>query len=254
MTALHIDERSRGPAVVLIHGTPTDPEHMWRLGEPLAEDFRVLVPHLPGYGKSPPAPEPYSFEAVNALLEAALAERGVSSAVLVGYSFGASRALQLALRRRLAVRAVVSLAGIADVSEADRLQAAQSVEPLRAGVDLTDLAAARLISEDFARRHPEALQEVRSWMKAAPASVLAAEMDAVSRWENLTPRISAIVAPVTARVGDRDVAAPVEQSRAIVEAVPGGRLEIVSGVSHALLLEDFDATLASVKAACRAAV
>jgi len=43
-----------GPAVLLLHGTPSPGEDWLPLAEELAPRYRVLIPDLPGYGASPP--------------------------------------------------------------------------------------------------------------------------------------------------------------------------------------------------------
>ena len=51
---LHVALRGSGSAVVLLHGTPSSPEDFEPLVAALAESHRVLVPHFPGYGQTPP--------------------------------------------------------------------------------------------------------------------------------------------------------------------------------------------------------
>lgn len=90
MTAIFIDDRGTGQdAVVLLHGTPMPPGHLSPLSEAPTSHFRVLVPHLPGYGRSPPWPAPYEPTGVLCALEHALSRLGVTRAALIGLSGGA---------------------------------------------------------------------------------------------------------------------------------------------------------------------
>src|SRR5438876_772331 len=77
---LHIDEHGAGPEVVLLHGAPSSPDDFAPLVEALEASHRVLVPHLPGYGRTPSDPGAYSLDSVVALLERGLESRGVSRA------------------------------------------------------------------------------------------------------------------------------------------------------------------------------
>ncbi len=81
---------------------------------------------------------------------------------------------------------------------------------------------------------------------ACPRDVLARELEAVAAMTELAPRLPTLTAPVVARVGALDIAAPADWSRAIVDSVPHGRLELVEGCGHVLLYEDRDATISSI--------
>lgn len=94
-------EAGSGPAVVLLHGGgpgASGVSNYSRNIEALAEHFRVIVPDMPGYGRSAKyvdQSDPFGYLAgsIRGLLDAL----GLSSAHLVGNSYGGSAALRLAL-------------------------------------------------------------------------------------------------------------------------------------------------------------
>ncbi|GAB3163290.1 alpha/beta fold hydrolase [Amycolatopsis stemonae] len=96
-----VAEAGDGPAVLLLHGGgpgASGVSNYVRNIEPLAEHYRVIVPDLPGYGRSTKnvdQTDPFGdlANAVRDLLD----ELGLGSAHLVGNSLGASAALRLAL-------------------------------------------------------------------------------------------------------------------------------------------------------------
>ena len=92
----------------------------WRaIGPPLAASHRVLVPDLPGHGRSTPLPEARD---VDAFAEAALgiaASEEMRGAVWIGHSLGGVVALRAAVLRPDAIRGVV-LAGAAGIGSASR--------------------------------------------------------------------------------------------------------------------------------------
>lgn len=243
---IHIDEIGHGPAVLALHGMPTSPRHMARLATPLAAGYRFLIPHLPGYGASPAMPEPYSFEQVNDCLEEELGRRLVTDVAVVGYSAGALRALQLALRGRLRVRCVVALAPVVSLTDEERAAARLSAQMLLSGADLRPLAGPRFLSAHDAATRPDLVEVVERWMTATPPECLAAEIEAMCREVDVLPQLGQLTMPLVARVGELDLACPVPKSRALVDAAPAGRLELVPGVAHALLLEDPAGTVRSV--------
>lgn len=242
---VHVDERGSGVAVVLLHGAPTAPEHLRPLAERLARSFRVLLVHLPGYGRSKPL-EPYSMEHSHAIVEEALLARGVRSAHLVGYSGGAYRAFALAVRGTIAVQSVASLAGSANFTDDEKKGLLQYVAMLRANVDPAPVLVDLMLTPR-GRESAAAVADVRSWATAIAPDNLARELEAFVAAADLRPELAKLDLPILARVGALDVATPPERSRRIVDAVPHARLEEVPGVGHALLCEDFEATVASLE-------
>jgi pimeloyl-ACP methyl ester carboxylesterase len=255
---LHVEERGTGPAVVLLHGAPTSPDHMLRLAERLSRSYRALVVHLPGYGRSAPAQAGAiaPLDASHALVEEALVARRVAVAHLVGFSGGAYRAFALALRGTIRARSVVSLAGSANFTDEEKKGLVAYVDMLRAGVDAAPLLVDLMLSPR-GREAAASRADVASWAKAISAEDLARELEAFVAAPDLLPQLASSAwpkVPVLLRVGSADRASPPERSRRVHDAfarVPGGlddvRLEEVDGAGHALLCEDFDATAASLE-------
>lgn len=90
------DEQGRGePTIVLIHGLGADRD-VWSLVAPrLAGRHRLVRVELPGHGASPPIGT-ISLRTVARSVERALAARRVERALLVGHSYGAWVALEVA--------------------------------------------------------------------------------------------------------------------------------------------------------------
>lgn len=237
---------SRGTAtttVVLLHGVPSDVSWGNELAAALAPTARVLVPHLPGYGQTPAA-DPYDWSKVHDELVATLAEHRAARPILVGFSGGSWRALELALQPGVSPRGVVCLAGIAGLEPAERDGFRQFAQALRAGADLRPLAGPRFLARKAG--DAEAVTTVQGWLSACSPGALAAELEALAGQPDLVRRLSAIACPVLARSGTLDQACAPEKAGAIVAACTKGHLELAEGAGHALLLEDRDETIASV--------
>ena len=100
-----------GAPLVLVHGLGGCAANWVDTAPLLAEGRRVLVPELPGHGRSTPLPAVPNL-AVFADRIAAVAEReGMLPAAFVGHSLGGAVALRLALRRPDDVSALVLAAG-----------------------------------------------------------------------------------------------------------------------------------------------
>jgi pimeloyl-ACP methyl ester carboxylesterase len=109
-----------GSPLVLVHGLGGTVENWRGLAPELARTHRVLVPDLPGHGRSAALPDAAHLDklvdAVFALAEAEAIDR----AVWVGHSLGGTVALRAAVRRPEAVRGAV-LAAAAGIGSATRL-------------------------------------------------------------------------------------------------------------------------------------
>lgn len=98
---IFVTGRSSGPAVVLLHGGgpgASGVSNYSRNIDALAQHFRVIVPDMPGYGRSAKyvdQADPFGYLATAIL--GLLDELGVDTAHLVGNSYGGSCALRLAL-------------------------------------------------------------------------------------------------------------------------------------------------------------
>lgn len=242
---MHFDELGSGPnTVVILHGTPTPPEAMLPLARHLAYEHRVLVAHLPGYGRSASQP---ATHALDPLIEAELVGRGIAEADVVGFSGGGYRALSLACRGGFVrVRRVVSLGGFAYLEPPEREGMAAFAGMLRGGASLDGMFAQRMLSRAFIEAQPEVAASVDAWMGAVSAENLAVELEGASACPDLRRRLGEIDTAVLARVGELDLAAPVAHSRAIASAALRGELQIVPGKGHALLVEDEADTMRAV--------
>ena len=98
---IFVAEIGAGPAVVMLHGGgpgASGVANYSRNIDALAQRFRVIVPDMPGYGRSDKGvdhSDPFGYLAL--MIRGLLNELGVGSAHLVGNSYGGAAALRLAL-------------------------------------------------------------------------------------------------------------------------------------------------------------
>jgi 4,5:9,10-diseco-3-hydroxy-5,9,17-trioxoandrosta-1(10),2-diene-4-oate hydrolase len=98
---IFVAETGSGPAIVMLHGGgpgASGVSNYSRNIDALAQQFRVIVPDLPGYGRSAKGvdqsdPFGYLADRMRGLLD----ELGLTTAHLVGNSYGGAAALRLAL-------------------------------------------------------------------------------------------------------------------------------------------------------------
>ncbi len=98
---IFVAEAGRGTPVVMLHGGgpgASGVSNYSRNIDALAEHFRVIVPDMPGYGRSAKGvdqsdPFGYLADTIRGLID----ELGIGTACLVGNSYGGAAALRLAL-------------------------------------------------------------------------------------------------------------------------------------------------------------
>jgi len=98
---MFVAETGSGPAVIMLHGGGPGASGVSNYGrniDALAQQFRVIVPDMPGYGRSAKGvdqadPFGYLADMIRGLLD----ELGIATAHLIGNSYGGAAALRLAL-------------------------------------------------------------------------------------------------------------------------------------------------------------
>jgi pimeloyl-ACP methyl ester carboxylesterase len=111
---LHYVERGTGDAVVLLHGNGSMMQDFKSSGliDLAAKDYRVIVFDRPGFGHSErPRSVVWTPDAQAELIHAALTQLGVSRAVILGHSWGASVAVAMGLKYPGLVRGLVLASG-----------------------------------------------------------------------------------------------------------------------------------------------
>ncbi|MBA3432242.1 MAG: alpha/beta fold hydrolase, partial [Actinobacteria bacterium] len=88
-----------GDPVVLLHGWGGRIESMAPVARCLEDSVRVLALDLPGFGESPAPTEVWGSPEYGVFVARLLRDRGIERAHMVGHSFGAKTALQIAASR-----------------------------------------------------------------------------------------------------------------------------------------------------------
>ncbi|MBD0337850.1 MAG: alpha/beta hydrolase [Thermoleophilia bacterium] len=104
-----------GPPLVLVHGLSGSATNFTLLGPLLARSRRVLIPELPGHGRSEPLPAAPSLNGYADRVRHVAELEGMLPAPVLGHSLGGAIALRMALRWPEEVSALVlaAAAGIA---------------------------------------------------------------------------------------------------------------------------------------------
>jgi len=108
-----------GDPLALVHGLGGSAANWLALAPLLLPGRRLIVPELPGHGRSSPLPAAPSLNPYADLLGLLLEYESAGPAAIVGHSLGGAIALRLAIRRPESVSSLV-LAAAAGISSATR--------------------------------------------------------------------------------------------------------------------------------------
>ncbi|WP_372633896.1 alpha/beta fold hydrolase [Fodinibius sp.] len=100
------------PAVVLLPGGPEGPEVFDPLIPRLKEDFRLIIPHLPGHARSGEQLPDYSFRALADYSRQLADTLGIERVHLVGYGLGGASAIHWAHGDTTRIQSVTLIASI----------------------------------------------------------------------------------------------------------------------------------------------
>jgi pimeloyl-ACP methyl ester carboxylesterase len=230
-TKLHLMRAGKGkPVLVLHHETGT----LDRLPfyDALAASYDVLVPHHPGYSRSPRPDWMRSVRDVAVVYRGLLSELELSDAALVGLGFGGWIAAEMATMAP------------ADLSHLV-LVGAMGIKPPQG--DILDSAITGYIDYARAGFHD---QEAFDRVYGAEPSTDQLEMWDICRemsfriaWkpymysQTLPHLLASVKAPALVVWGDDDRVVPPSAAKRYVEALPEAKLEIVRSCGHCIDME-----------------
>ena len=228
--------------LVLLHGFPHD---RWLWSEQITAaghafpDTRILVPDLPGFGRSSPLPvtgmDAYA-DALEPMLDAAEVER----AVIGGLSMGGYIAFAFWRRHAARVRALILMdtKAPADTEPAREKRRALIATVTQEGVGavIPGMLPSQL-GATTRGENPALVERVEVMLRRAPASGVIAAAQALMDREDSSPTLGTITVPTLILVGDEDTTTPPEDAFAMSAGIPGSRLVTIPGAGHLAPLE-----------------
>lgn len=232
-----------GPCMVLLHGAGDQAGTWARMAAPLVDDYRVVIPDLPGHWKSDPKSGPLGIDQIYGGLEAVMETTCAGeSAILVGNSLGAWISMLYAREHPGRVDRLVAINGGA-VKEEDpavniypttREQARQTMKGL--------MGPATPPVPDFV------LDDVIRHARVGPAGRMAQTVDEMDAYL-LDGRLDEVTVPVELVWGDADALLTMDYAQRLLDGLPRARLHSVHGCGHVPQRECPDATLEALQSA-----
>jgi len=225
-------QSGKGRPLVLLHSLLSDRASFDAIVPLLSQSFRVIVPELPGFGRSKAVSG--GLAAVgDRMAEAVKDAAGGDEVTVLGNGYGGFVALQMAIRHpNLASRLILADCGAAFSAsgrEAFRNMAAAS--QAKGLPVITDVAMRRLFAPEFQAQHPDLMRDRREAFLRTDPDVFRAACGALAELD-LRPELGQVKVPVLVLVGEHDEATPPPMSHELAAGLPNARLKIIPGCAH----------------------
>ena len=229
---VNVAQSGKGPALFLLHSLLSDRASFDAVIPKLSQSFRVIVPELPGFGKSG-AVSGALADVADRMAEAVEDAAGGDDTIVLGNGYGGFVALQMAIRHpNIATKLVLADCGAAfseEGREAFRnMAAASQARGLQA---ITDVAMRRLFAPEFQEANPALMRDRREGFLKTDPEVFRAACAQLAELD-LRPGLAKVKMPVLVVVGEHDEATPPPMSQELAALLPDARLKIILGCAH----------------------
>lgn len=232
-------ERGAGLPIVLIHGFPLDGRVFDDQLAGLSDSFRVIVPDLPGFGRSAPA-QAFTMRGLAADLRAFLKQIGALPCVLGGLSMGGYVVLPMAEMFPADLKGLILLdtRAEADTDEArqnrDRMAAAARE---RGAAAVVEMMFGKMLAQSTAHQRPHVAQKLRQVMSEQPVDAIVYALAAMRDREDFRPRLGSIQTPTLIVVGEYDAITPPANAETMRSGLPRGWLITIPDSGHMPVME-----------------
>lgn len=243
---MHIDSfgSEQNPTIVLFHGSGAPAESLKDLADALSQTHHVLLPHFPGYGKTP-ADETYDFQGSIDTLAGLLTP--YKKLIFIGHSFGLYRATRLLELCEDQVNAMIGLGGIAslpDEAYGDYEAAAQWAKQEQM---IAEGLIARWFLPQYAQANASLVQHIAQWWQQCDTQTVCAELFVpIDQGKHLNI-LQQTTTPVYLFHGAQDMAAPIELAHQIDTLGEHIQLTIIEDQAHMLHMEQKEHTLSMLR-------
>jgi 3-oxoadipate enol-lactonase len=233
----------RGPTLVLLHGAGDRAASWAQVAPALVGSYRLVIPDLPGHGRSEPRSGPIDFATLLAGVEAVVAGEPADRPVtVVGNSLGAWLAMVMAHRHPGRFALIVAVDGGAIIGhESNAVVLPKNREEARRSVALTrdpgSPAVPGFVLDDIVRQ-----------AKTGPLARFAATAATMTPWL-MDGRLAEITAPVDLIWGESDRLFPLDYAHRMMAELPGAHLTVIPHCGHVPQIECPAAFSSALKAA-----
>ena len=237
-------EAGQGKPLVLLHGWAMSAAAFQELAGLLAENYRVLVPDLPGHGKSSPAGR-NDLAGLSGVLTDWLSSLAAKPYTLVGWSLGGMLSLQITSDGKLPVERLSLIGTTPKFTAGDDWSFGLPVAQVRAMARNLKRQFEATLAEFFSLAFAgeslsiDRLRMIRNFAVRAsslPDQDVAFELLEVLAEQDQRDILSRIQIPAMVLHGELDQISPVGAGRAMAAMLPFGEYVPFAGIGHAPFL------------------
>ncbi len=229
-----------GPAMLLIHGFPLSGELFEGQYAALTGSYTVIVPDLPGFGRSTTSTESQTEARYASDLFGLLDHLGVQKAIIGGHSMGGQVTLEMYHEQpsrfagmilfdtNPAAASLVEKGEFPGFGNQAEAMGSASIAPAIVGVMVTGTS---IVAK------PELGTEIAGIVSEAMPAGVAGGGNALATRANYKPFLKDIQVPTLVMVGRDDPVYPAPISVALAQAISGSTLAIIPAAAHASMFQ-----------------
>ncbi|MDN5631028.1 alpha/beta fold hydrolase [Kocuria sp.] len=255
-------DRQRKPLLVMLHGFRGDHHGLQLIASALREKYHVVVPDLPGFGRSEPFPDrehsvanyvDFTRAFITALTDGAVSPDSETGVVLLGHSFGSTVAAHFAAAHPPMVERLVLVNSISQPALAGSQKKLTKLTELYYGVgaSLPQRLGTRLLSSNTVVKlmtdvmvkseDPEvkhyALRQHQAYFNAFANRQVVSEAYQASISRTVAEVAMQLSMPTLLIVGELDDLGSVDSQRTMASWIRSHSLKIIPGVGHLIHYE-----------------
>ena len=237
MKNLSLTVKGEGKPIVLIHGFPLSSK-IWEKQQTLSEKYQVILPDLPGSGKS--SYQPFTLESAAEMIHDELIESGIKEAVIMGHSMGGYIALAYAekFKNDLLGFGLICSHPFADAPETKtvRMKMVDRIRQEGAGF-VAEAQIPKIFSEYSLKNRKTAVAVTYEIMRNSEERAIINGQEAMSVRPDRTEILTKLRCPILIVNGKDDPTIPEKRRNELLGLVPEATSVLFENVGHMPMME-----------------
>jgi pimeloyl-ACP methyl ester carboxylesterase len=239
---IHYTVQGQGQPLVLIHGFPNHSTAWDTIVPELSKQYKLILPDLPGAGKSRLPETPLTLEYMAASVKEVMDKEGVSKAVLAGHSMGGYTAMQFAAMYPEMVQGISLIHSFASADNDEKKEnRRKAILLMKKGESEKEMflkgMSQNLFSPEFAAQHPDKVKAVVTNGMKLSTEALTSFYQAIMVRTDKKDVLEQATWPVQWIIGDHDNATPMKEALQQCHLAAVNSVSIYKPCGHMSFLE-----------------